>query len=83
MTQHKFEDYFWYGGAWGWSDRLVQKCYVCNQLREIKATGADIVRVGHGPTKLPRLIGTCLGAFGEYKALEKCAGVPVVEPQLG
>jgi hypothetical protein len=72
---HDFKPYFVYGGGTGWDQRLIQKCAVCNQLREMSMPGPFLA-------SLPRISGPCLGAFGKYEAGPRCAGKPVVEPQL-
>jgi len=74
--EHDFEPYFVYLGGFGWDQRLIQKCRVCHQLREMKMEPPF-------RAELPRLAGIFLGAYGEYEAGPECAGRPVVEPQLG
>jgi len=74
--EHDFKPYFVYGGAFGWDQRLIQKCSVCNQLRQMMMEPPFLA-------SLPRIAGACLGAFGDYEAGPECAGHPVVAPQLG
>ena len=75
MMEHDWEPYFVYRGAFGWDERLIQKCRVCNLLREMQMKPPFLA-------SLRRLLGACLGAYGKYVAGPHCPGRPVVPPQL-